>query len=286
MSTLREIKTHIQSVSNISKVTNALGVVSAAKTHRLQMRASSTRAFAEKSWQVLNHLAASAEASLRENPLFCGHAPIRRTAILLVTSNRGMAGAYDQNAISMALRRIDAAMAQVETITVGRVGRDEMLRRGTPIHADFSHLDDKLDIEAITPVARVILDGFRKRVFDECVMVYTRFAEGAKLKAVARELLPICANPIERPRDYIYEPSPDKMVERLLAQILRFQIYAALLESLAAENTSRAVAMRTATHNANDLVGDLQIRYNKVRQQAITAELLDILGGSSAQSHR
>ena len=281
MPTLREIKTHIQSVQNTAKITRAMELVAAAKQLRLRARVENTSAFAAHSWQVLNHLAAAAESRVRDDPIFCGYPDAQRLGLLLITSDRGMVGAYNQYIISLAARYMEARLA-AEVITIGKTGRDAMLRQGQQIHADFSQLTDHDDITALTPVARVVLDGFRERVFDEVAIAYTQFQPGARLKPEIRPLLPLRpALPTER-RQYIYEPEPEELLMALLPRLIRFQIYQAFLESLAAENASRMAAMHSATQNAHHLIDELTISYHKTRQQAITSELLDIMGGSVA----
>ena len=157
-----------------------------------------------------------------------------------------------------------------------------MLHRGYPIHADFDHLEEKGGFAEINPVSQVVLDGFRDRVFDQVAIAYTQFGPGVRLKPTVRQLLPV--RPLESPGSlrYIYEPGPREILLALLPRFVRFQLYRCFTESLAAENISRMIAMRTATRNANDLMHDLVIDYNKARQQSITAEILDIIGGSAA----
>ncbi len=282
MSNLREIKGHISSVRSIAKVTRAMEMVATARNHRLQARVASTRAFADKSWEVLNHLASAAESVVREHPMFCGYPTVNRTGLLLITSDRGMVGAYDHNVVSLATQYIESRKLEAELITIGKMGRTMMLREGYQIHAEFSNLSEKVDITDLTPVARVLLDGFRDRIFDEVVICYTEFQSGTKLKPTIRQLLPICPGEAPSRREYIYEPDPAELLQALLPRLIRFQIFQAFLESLAAENTSRMVAMHAATQSASDIIDHLTISYNKARQQAITAEINDILGGASA----
>lgn len=282
MSSLREIKGHIGSVHNIAQVTRAMELVAAARNHRLQARVASTRAFAEKSWEVLNHLASAAEEVVREHPMFCGHPNVNRIGLLLISSDRGMVGPYDYNVISQATQYIEARNVKAEVITIGKVGRAMMLRQGYQIHAEFTDLTEKADITDLTPVARVLLDGFRNRVFDEAAICYTEFQSGARLKPCIRQLLPICPDEAPARREYIYEPGPAELLQALLPRLIRFQIFQAFLESLAAENTSRMIAMHSATQNANDIIENLTMSYNKVRQQTITSEINDIIGGTSA----
>jgi len=282
--TLRDIKSHISSVRNIAKVTRAMEMVAAARNHRLMAQVESTRVFADKSWEVLNHLAGAAESGIRENPMFCGYSQVSQIGLLLISSDRGMVGAYDANVLNMVSRYIQDHASRVQLITIGKTGREAMLRQGVPIHAEFTNLSDKIDITELTPVARVVLDGFREHVFDEVHIAYTQFREGTRLRPEIRQLLPVCPEIKQDKREYIYEPDPNELLMALLPRLIRFQIYQAFLESLAAENTARMVAMHAATQNATEIIDNLTVSYNKARQQAITAEILDILGGANALS--
>ena len=279
MPSLREIRGHIQSVRSISKVTKAMEVVAAAKAHRLEARINDTQPFSVKSWEVLSHLAATVADQSEQDIIFCGHPRVEQSGIVLFTSNRGMVGAYDHTVFTTALRYLMRREARGEIITVGRTGRDMMLGQQQHIHADFSALDDGADIDAITPVSQVLLDGSREGHFQEVVLVYAQHRRGAHLQPTARQLLPISPETLE-PREYIYEPDPEELLASLLSRIVRFQIYEAFLEARAAENTARMIAMHNATNNAGDLTESLSRGYNKARQEAVTGELTDTLGGA------
>lgn len=276
----REIKGHINSVHSISKVARAMEMVSLARLQRLQARVVNTRAFAEKSWQVLNHLAAEAEAHIRENPMFCGYSQVNRIGIVLITSDKGLVGAYNEEILSLVSRYVGAQRSPVVFITIGKIGRETMLQQGHTIHADFSQLSAAADITALAPVARVILDGFAEQTFDEVVLAYTQFQSGARIKPTIRQLLPVCPGQVAERREYIYEPEPQELLLALLPRLIQFQIYQAFLESLAAEHQSRRIAMHKATENAEELISHLRLSYNKVRQQEITSELVEILSGT------
>jgi F-type H+-transporting ATPase subunit gamma len=278
---LREIRSHVNSVRSISQVTKALEVVSAAKYHRLQTRVLATRAFADKSWEVLTHLALAA-SDMASLPIFGGR-QVHRIGVLLFTSSRGMVGAHDDNVIAAALRYIEARAIETSFITIGRVGRDALLHQDWPIHADFSLLDDKADITRLAPVAQVVLEGFDEGLYDEVWIAATRLQMSARLQPAMRRLLPIQPPQRGPTRQYIYEPDPDQIVAALVPRIVRFQIYQAFLEAIAAENAARAVAMQTASHNAADLIKHLSVSYSNARQQAITSELRDIVAVSAAQ---
>lgn len=282
MPTRREIKGHINSVRSIAKVTRAMEMVSLARAQRLQARVLSTRAFAAKSWEVLNHLASESEAQVRENPMFCGYAQVKRIGILLITSDKGLAGAYNHEILTLVSRYVGAQRAPAVFITIGKTGRDAMLQQGHTIHAEFGPLSDTADITAMMPVARVLLDGFADRTFDEVVVAYTQFQPGAQLKPAIRQLLPVSPEQVAERREYLYEPEPQELLLALLPRLIHFQIYQAFLESLAAEHQSRRMAMHNATENADELIAHLRLSYNKARQQEITSELVDILGGTNA----
>jgi F-type H+-transporting ATPase subunit gamma len=279
MPSLREIKGHIQSVDSIAKVTKAMEVVAAAKAHRLEARMRSTKPFSDKSWEVLNHLAAAAESAIQDEISFCGYPEVERIGLVLFTSNRGMVGAYDHTVTMTALRYLQSRHAEGEIITVGKVGREMMLQQGQHIHADFSTLEDSASLSDMTPIAQVLLEGFREKRFEQVTLAHSQHRPGARLQPTIRQLLPLCPEPTE-PREYIYEPDPDQLLAALLPRVIRFQVYEAFLEARASENTERMVAMHSATSNAGDLTESLTLGYNKARQQAITNELLDILGGT------
>jgi len=286
MATLREIKGHISSVGSIAQVTRAMELISAARAQRLSERVERARPFAVKSWEVLNHLAIAAQEQVQQDPLFCGYGQTNTIGTILITSNRGMAGAYNQNIIESALENATSAAAATEFITIGREGREALLRGGHSIHADFSNLADTTEVSGMSPVARVVLDGFRDQVFSQVKIAYTPFEQGRLGQPVVRQLLPICPETPAQARQYIYEPAPSELLIALVPRLVRFQIYQAFLESLAAENMSRRLAMHEATRNAQDIMEHLKITYNKVRQQTITSEITDILGAQTALDGR
>jgi len=285
MPTAREIKSHIHSVRSIAKVTRALETVSAVKNRRLQARLLSTRAYADKSWEVLSHLA-SAVARAREDPVFRGYSDVRSVGMLLITSDRGMVGAFNLEVVALATGFCQRSPQPVKLVTIGRIGRDAMLRQGYAVHADFSQPGDVPDLGSLALVAHVLLDGFRDRVFDKVVMVYAQFRSGAGIRPTIRQLLPASPAQTTLRREYIYEPEPEALLSALLPRLIRFQVYEALLQSVFAENVARMTAMHAATRNANDLLTNLTTTYNEARQQAITAEIIDVLGGAGASSGR
>jgi F-type H+-transporting ATPase subunit gamma len=283
MPTLREIKGHINSVNSIAKVTRALEMVSAAKSHRLQARVTQTFPYANRSWELLQHLGAA--VNVQQQLTFVGHKEIESIGLLLITSNQGMVGAYNYQVIESANRYIETQQVPVKLITIGKMGRQAMLGEERTIHADFSQIEDDLSIEAIEPVARLLTEGFEQGTFGRVMLAYTQFQSGTRLQPVVRQLLPLLVDQPPAPRQYYYDPDAHQLLEELVPRIIRSQVYQVLLESLAAEHTARAAAMHSATENAGDLIHGLELSRNKARQQTITAELLDIVGGSDMLAH-
>ena len=280
MPTLRDIKRHITSVESIAKITNALEAVAMSRIGRLTARAQATRPFATRSWTVLNHLAATAAAQLAGNPVFCGHDAVERIGLLVISSDKGMVGSFNSDIVAHAVGYAEQQTVPVDVIALGRIGRESMLGRGYPVHADFASTESPETAE-ISSVAQVLLQGFGGRSFQEVVMVFATGGRGTPIHPLTRPLLPLRPSEGEVHREYIYEPDPEELLRGLLPRIIRFQVFQAHLESLIAENMSRRMAMRTATLNANDLIGDLSRSYNKARQENITAEMVDLLGGSA-----
>ncbi len=239
MPPLREIREHIQSIGSISKVIHALEAVSAATSHRLQERVERTQSYATHSWELLSHLTAADDTALAQHIALKGHGVDSPTALLLFSSNRGMAGGYDGNIIAKAQEYIEGTHEKVTLITIGTRGHEAMLRRGLEIMADFSLLDERSELEDVTPLTTLVLQSFQERALGRVVMAYTTFHRGELLRPQIRQILPVQLTPVKRVRQYLVEPDATQLLEMLLPRILRFQIHAALLESFAAEHASR-----------------------------------------------
>jgi F-type H+-transporting ATPase subunit gamma len=287
MASPREIRRRIRSVKNIAKVTKAMETVAASKMRRAQQQVLATRPYAEKSWEVLTYLARLRGENANEQPLL-QQRPVEKIGVLLITADRGMAGAYNANVIRAAAREIyqweKKEQKQLSIVTIGRRGRDWMLHHGPPLRAEFTGLSDRPSSNDIAPVAHVLIEDFVAGVFDSVYIAYTQFVNTLHQVPVIRQLLPIVpAKPdIPMPADYIFEPDAETVLNEVLYGITELQILQAVYESIASEQSARMVAMRNATDSANELIGDLTLTYNKVRQEAITRELIDIVGGAVA----
>ncbi len=260
--------------------------VAASKMRKAQQQVLSTRPYAEKSWEVLTFLARVRGEGAQEQPLL-QHRPLHRIGVLLITADRGLAGAYNANVIRMAARTIHRWQSEeqkdVTLVTVGRKGRDWMLRHGPPLRAEFTGMGDRPSSNDIAPVAHVLIEDFIEGIYDGVFMIYTSFVNTLRQEPVVRQLLPIVPAHPDRPmpHDYIFEPDAQTVLSEVLRGITEMQILQAIYESIASEQSARMTAMRNATDSANDLMGDLTLRFNKARQEAITRELMDIVGGSA-----
>ncbi len=292
MASAREMRLRIKSVKNISQVTRALEAVSAAKVRKAIQALNATRSYAAKAWQVLTHITNQPE-SLNLHPLLTARTNPRNALVIVMTADRGLAGAYNTNVIRYVLQRFDKYPIPVQYITVGRKGRDLLLRMRKPVLADFSNLPSAPKFSTVSSIGRLVVDEFIKGETDEVYLIYTDFVSMARQVTNVKKLLPLEINREQLVTDfgehytglaaaYEFEPDQTEILNEMIPRFTALQIYQAVLESQASEHAARMVAMRNATENAKELVSALQLAYNKVRQQAITNDILDIVGGAEA----
>ena len=284
MASAREMRLRIKSVKNISQVTRALEAVSAAKVRKAIQALSATRSYATKAWQVLRHITGQ-PGSLNLHPLLTARANPKNALVVVMTADRGLAGAYNTN-IKYHL--------PVKYITVGRKGRDLLLRMHKPVLADFSNMPSTPKFSAVSAIGRLVVDEFTRGEVDEVFLIYTDFVSMARQVTNLKRLLPLeigtKADLVEDFGEhhngpaaaYEFEPDQKDILDEMIPRFTALQIYQAVLESQASEHAARMVAMRNATDNAKELVSALQLAYNKVRQQGITNDILDIVGGAEA----
>ncbi|MBX3011496.1 MAG: ATP synthase F1 subunit gamma [Caldilineaceae bacterium] len=280
------MRRRIKSVKNISQVTKAMEAVSAAKMRKAQLQVLATRPYAEQARNVLSYIAHLAGGE--SHPMVTPRPVIKRVGIMLVTADRGLAGGFNANVLRRAaslMREKRQAGAEVEVISVGKKGRDWLVRYDPVIRAEFTKISDAPRLLDIAPIARVLLDDYMQGYFDEVYVVYTDFVNTIKQEPVAHKLLPVEPAPVSlgaMAPEYIFEPSPEAVLGQVLFGFTEVQILQALYESLASEHSARMVAMRNATDAANELIDTLTLTLNKARQENITTELMDIIGGSAA----
>ena len=293
MATAREVRLRIRSVNNIAQVTRALQTISASRVRRAQAAVQRTRPYASKAWQVLQHLAGIPDRDY-VHPLLSKRTEIRSVLIILITSDRGLAGAYNTNVIRFCTDQFRSLDADRKYVAVGRKGRDHLHRRGESILAEFSGLPAEPSYADASAIGRLAIDEFLAGEVDQVLLVYTDFVNLLRQVPRSQRLLPLEIEADEGlmehvevaakkpPASFIYEPGQRHLMDLVVPRFTQLQIYQALLESLASEHAARMVAMQNATDNALELAGDLQLEYNKARQLAITSDMLDIAGGAEA----
>ncbi len=284
MATIRQINRRIKSVRSTSKVTKAMEMIAASKMRRAQERTLAARPYAEKIQQVLANLAAQTRVGEESHPLLVKR-PVKKVAVVHMTPDRGLCGGLVANVNRNFARFVmDSKGVPITNVAIGRKGRDFMLRSGLDVRAEFINMSDKPSVADILPVARIVVDDYAACLIDEVYVSYTQFVNTAVQKATIVKLLPIEAAVFEsgKNNEYIYEPTSQAVLAELLPRFVEMSLYHALLEAIASEQSARMVAMRNATDNAHELIGELTLRYNKARQEMITKELLDIVGGVAA----
>jgi F-type H+-transporting ATPase subunit gamma len=286
MATIREIRRRIRSVTNTAKITRAMEMVAASKMRRAQLSALAARPYAEKMRQMLSDLQESIQSQRQEAPHpLLAQREAERVAIVLISTDRGLCGGLNAN-----LNRFTASFVlehqdlEVKTVAVGRKARDFLGRTGLPVIAEFTNLSDYPSIDDARPLARILMEEYISGGVDRVYLVFPLFINTMAQRPEMRQLLPIEIPPRESTMSvqYIYEPSPAEVFDDLLPRYVERQVYEAILEKSASEQSARMVAMRSATEAANEMVDDLTLTYNKVRQETITKELLDIAGGAEA----
>jgi len=292
MASAREMRLRIRSVKNISQVTRALQAVSASKVRKAIEALDATRPYASKAWQVLAHIAGQPGRETL-HPLLSTRDTVKTTLVVVISGDRGLAGAYNTNLIRYVNQKFGSWSTPVKYIAVGRKGRDLMLRRRQNVMAEFSNLPAAPTFTDVSAIGRLAVEEYLDGNVDEVYLVYTDYVNMVKQVPAVRKLLPLEVDAGEERVEefdstkgpsaaYIYEPAEGEILDEIIPRFTALQVYQAVVESLASEHAARMVAMQNATENANELVNGLQLLYNKVRQQSITSDMLDIVGGAEA----
>lgn len=294
MPSLKDIRSRIGSVRNIAQITRAMEMVAASRMKRAQDSILAARPYADELEEALERVAGAAGVGEEVDPLLARR-PVRRAAIIVITTDRGLAGSLNANATRAVLRWVTErasssngdAPVEIEAITVGRKGRDALRRAGVPIAAHFAQLGDRPSFADVTPIARLVTDDFLAEKYDEIDIAFSTFVTTLSQKPEIDTILPVVRPEMEaeteRTNDeYLFEPSPEAVLSRLLPHYVAINIYRAVLENNASEQSARMIAMRNSTDNANELIDDLTLVYNKTRQATITREMIEIASGAEA----
>lgn len=308
MPSAKSIKQRVKSVKNTSQITKAMEVVSATKMRKSQEFALRARPYAAASLEMMKNLLSRTPLS----PPLLQSRPVKKSALLVVTSDKGLAGAFNANVIKrvekwltdkqLSRRNLD----NLKIVTVGKKARDCFARRDAPIQQSFWGFGDFSTLEQTLPVAETVLNGYSAGAFDEVEAVYTNFKTTLIQETVLKRIFPVTEDGIEEmvrgilpergkyaitnsqfpsPKytyEYKFEPSPTEILNALVPQLLRMHIHHIILESNASEHSARMVAMKNASDNARDLIAELSLQYNKSRQAGITRELTEITAGKEA----
>jgi F-type H+-transporting ATPase subunit gamma len=286
MATLRDIQRRIRSVQSTQKITRAMKLVAAAKLRRAQERILAARPYAAKMGELLGNLVSAAGSDGAPHPLLEQREGPRRQ-VVIITADKGLAGAFNSNVIRRALEFVrQSNVTEVTLVVVGRKARDFYRRRQWTIKRDLIGFWDRLAYSHASELADYFMQQYLDSEVDEVYLVYNEFRSVASQRPVREQLLPIPrkadAEADTTAVDYIYEPDPRAILDELLPRHVRTQVFRALMESLAGEYGARMTAMEAATKNAKEMIDVLTIQFNKARQEKITKELLDIVGGAEA----
>jgi F-type H+-transporting ATPase subunit gamma len=283
MANTRAIRNRIRGVQNTAKITRAMEMIASSKMRRAQERGLAGRPYSEKIKQVIADLAALKTDNEKVHPLLQSR-PVKKIAVVHITPDRGLSGGLDANLNKKTSAFILNQEVPVSLVVIGRRGIDFMRRYGRDIRAEFSKVGDKPSLIETLPISRIIIDDYTTGVVDVVYIAYAQFINTMRQVPVIQQILPIVPDESVKSKisDYIFEPNPRGVLDKLLPRFVESEIYHAVLESIASEQSARMVAMRNATDSANDLVQSLTLEYYKARQESITSELLDIVGGASA----
>lgn len=291
MPSLKEVRTRITSTISTQQITSAMKMVSASKLRRAQDAIIQMRPYAGKLKEILSNVTSTLESSA--GGTFAKERPVKNVLLIVVTSNRGLCGAFNSNVIKLAARTANEKYAEqnksgnIQILAIGKKAADFFKKSNYKVFANHSELFDGLNYEKTSVVADTVMKEFVDGNFDAVELFYNQFKNAASQTLTAEQYLPV-EKPVQDKNvkksttDYIYEPDKEEIVKDLIPKALKIQLYKSLLDSHAAEHGARMTSMHKATDNANEILRDLRLTYNKARQATITKEILEIVGGAEA----
>ena len=284
----KEIRGKIKSFENTKKITKAMEMVSVAKMRKAQDRMRAARPYADK----IRNLAANLATATPEykHPFMVKNEKAKKVGFILVTTDKGLCGGLNTNvlrAVTNKLKEVEASGQKSEAVAIGNKGWGFLNRIGAPVVSHVTHLGDKPSLEKLIGPVKVLLDAYAKGELSAVYLCYTRFINTIKQEPVIQQLLPLSAESMtadkgEHGWDYIYEPDAPTVINELLLRYTEALVFQAVAENMASEHSARMVAMKAATDNAGNLIGELKLIYNRTRQAAITKELSEIVAGAAA----
>jgi len=314
MAKTKEIQRRIKSVNNTKKITRAMEMVAAAKMHKAVAAVLRTRTYSNLAWMTILNIAGASNTNKYLHPLLSTRDTVKRVAIVLISSNRGLCGSFNTNVINKAVASIKKhGNVETDFFVIGKKGFAVNTRYGYPVKAVFEKFDQKSDIKEVYSVAKMVIDGFSSGVYDKVFVAFTDFVSATKQIPRVKQLLPVDLNTdkeylgvvgqdalvgiskeyiAEKEAKYLnsegykyifeYEPSSEEVLNQMIPRLIEVQLLQATLESVASEHSVRMATMHQATEAADDLVKELVLFYNKARQSAITSEIAEISAGANA----
>jgi F-type H+-transporting ATPase subunit gamma len=282
----KEIRTKIKSVENTRKITKAMEMVAASKMRKAQDRMRASRPYAEKIRNVAAHLSfANPEY---KHPYLVKRAVVKNVGLIVVSSDKGLCGGLNTNMLRLSVNQMKSWESEGKSIAVSAIGNKGlgfMNRVGANVKSHITGLGDVPHLEKLIGTIKVMLDAYEAGEIDQLYISYTKFINTMKQEPVMEQLLPLSGERLGSPKgtwDYIYEPDPKTVVDQLMTRYVESIVFNAVAENMASEQSSRMVAMKSASDNAKEVIGDLKLVYNKARQAAITKEISEIVGGAAA----
>ena len=288
MASGKEIRNKIKSVQNTKKITKAMEMVAASKMRKAQDRMRAARPYAEKIRRLAANLSA-ANITDYKHPFLVKKDDVKRVGLIVVTTDKGLCGGLNTNTLRVALNALrdweSKGVTEIRVTAIGNKGLGFMQRLGAKVVSHVTQLGDTPHLEKLIGPVKVMIDAFQNGELDEVHLVYSRFINTMKQEPQLEQLLPLTGERLGTPEgnwDYLYEPDAQVVIDELLVRYVEALVYQAVAENMASEQSARMVAMKAASDNAGNVIGELQLVYNKTRQAAITKELSEIVGGAAA----
>ena len=288
MASGKEIRNKIKSVQNTKKITKAMEMVAASKMRKAQDRMRAARPYAEKIRRLAANLSA-ANITDYKHPFLVSKDDVKRVGLIVVTTDKGLCGGLNTNTLRTGLNALkdweSKGVTDIRVTCIGNKGLGFMQRLGAKVVSHVTQLGDTPHLEKLIGPVKVMIDAFQNGELDEVHLVYSRFVNTMKQESQLEQLLPLTGERLGTPEgnwDYLYEPDAQVVIDELLVRYVEALVYQAVAENMASEQSARMVAMKAASDNAGNVIGELQLVYNKTRQAAITKELSEIVGGAAA----
>jgi F-type H+-transporting ATPase subunit gamma len=288
MASGKEIRNKIKSVQNTKKITKAMEMVAASKMRKAQERMRAARPYAEKIRRLAANLSA-ANITDYKHPFLIKKDDVKRVGLIVVTTDKGLCGGLNTNTLRVALNSLkdweSKGVTEIRVTAIGNKGLGFMQRLGAKVVSHVTQLGDTPHLEKLIGPVKVMIDAFQNGELDEVHLVYSRFINTMKQEPQLEQLLPLTGERLGTPEgnwDYLYEPDAQVVIDELLVRYVEALVYQGVAENMASEQSARMVAMKAASDNAGNVIGELQLVYNKTRQAAITKELSEIVGGAAA----